>query len=197
MPKKNNITITCPCCKKKVEKKKLTQVGSRLPFTGFMLIKGGDYLDSLMTVVSKYPSFYQCACDDCIDTQRAILANPKLQHYSFQHPMDAAAPFLAYFDRGFTCKNCKDKTVFSKEEQQHWYEQLLFVVYSKPIACKKCRKEIRDGKSLNTELSDLLKDGEPKENSKLLRIAGIYKEMGKDDKVKKYLTAAKNSKNDT
>lgn len=148
------------------------------------------YLDSFMVIVSKYPDLYQWACDDCINNQKAILANPKKQYYTFKNPMDTWSPFLAYFDKKFKCKICEEKTIFSKEEQKHWYEELSFVVFSKPTTCKKCSKELRIAKSLNTELSALLEKGIPKEKNNLLRLAEIYEKMGKIEKMNQYLNAA-------
>jgi hypothetical protein len=182
--------IQCLCCKERKEKQKLKGVHSLFPFDGFMSSNEQGYLDSFMMIISKYPDLYQWACDDCINDQKAILANPKKQNYTFKHPMDTWSPFLAYFDQKFKCKICKNKTVFSKEEQQHWYEELSFVVFSKPTACKQCRKELRLAKNLNTELSKLLENGTPKEKKDLLRLAEIYEGMGKIEKMKKYLNAA-------
>ncbi len=190
MPKENQMKILCLCCKEQTGKEKLKQVSSLFPFNGFMILSDRDYLTSFMTIVGKYPEFYQWACDDCINGGKAILANPEKQYFTFTHPMYTANPYLSYFDKGFTCKNCNDKFTFSKEEQKYWYEELSFVVYSKPIACGKCRKEGRVVKNLNKELSELLQEGEPEEKSTLIRISEIYKEMGKTEKMKKYLTAA-------
>ncbi|MEM6737915.1 MAG: zinc-ribbon domain containing protein [Bacteroidota bacterium] len=182
--------INCPCCKKRIERKKLKQVCSLFPFKGGMVGKNQDPLGFFLTIASKYPDTYQWACDDCIKSERAILANPNKQYYSFTHPMDTGNPYLAYFDKGFTCQTCQKKVVFSKEEQQYWYEDLSFVIYAKPVNCKTCRKEIRTARNLNTELSELLKNGIPKEKEKLLRISEIYKVMGNKEKMKKFLHAA-------
>lgn len=182
--------ILCLCCKERKGKVKLEQIGSLFPFDGFMSSNNQGYLNSFMITVSKYSNLYQWACDDCINSEKAILANPKKQYYTFKNPIDTWSPFLAYFDRKFKCTVCQNKTVFSKEEQQHWYEELSFVVFSKPTKCKACRKEFRLARNLNTELSELLKDGTPKEKSHLLRLAKIYQGMGKVEKMKKYLKAA-------
>lgn len=189
MKQMKKVTLQCPSCKKRVEKKKIQQVGSILPFEG-MISERDNLLDSFIMVLSKYPEYYQWACDTCIKEGQALLANPKAQFYTFKHPWDTANPYLAYFDKSFRCKSCKLPFTFSKEEQKHWYEKLSFVVYSKPLNCPPCRKEIRDQKMLHIELSDLLREGDPRDKEALLRIAAIYEEMGKEEKRKKYLTAA-------
>ena len=85
---------------------------------------------------------------------------------------------------------CKE-FIFSGEEQRFWYEELYFYVKSVPKACNACRKEIRDAKALNQELSELLHDGEPGEQDKLLRIADIYRALGKEEKMKYFQARAK------
>lgn len=182
--------IKCPCCKTKVEKKKLKLISSLIPIEGYQSETDHSHLESFMITVSKYPNMYQWACDECIKTKEAILGNPKKQNYRFKDPMETWHPFFAYYDKRYTCEICKEKTVFTKEEQKYWYEKLSFIVYSKPISCKNCRKEIRATRNMNTELSELLKEGTPKEKSKLLRISEIYKEMGKIERMKHYKNKA-------
>jgi hypothetical protein len=118
---------------------------------------------------------------------KAILGKPGKQFYTFRYPWDTATPYFAYFDKNFTCDNCRKPFVFSKEEQQHWYEKLKFVVYSVPKECKECRRP----RKLNRELSELLRDGKPDDVAALLRIAEIYAEMDKPEKQKAYLAEAR------
>lgn len=136
------------------------------------------------------PSMYKYACDQCLDSKRALIGNPKKQFYTFSHPVDTASPFLAYINQTKRCLQCKKKFSFSKEEQKHWYEELQFVVYSHPKHCLDCRKDIRTAKDLNTELSDLLKNGTPKNVDALNRISVIYEQMGNEEKAKAFRRAA-------
>lgn len=183
--------IKCPCCQHKIGRRQLKRLASLMPFDGMMLIQREDYIGSFMKAVTYSSILYQWACDDCLDSKKAILANPRKQYHTFNHPMDAASPYLAYFDKRFTCEQCGESAIFSKEEQQYWYEELRFVVLSWPKTCPKCRKEIRTQKALNTELSELLKDDATQsDRAKLLRVAEIYMEMEKPDKAKHYLTVA-------
>jgi len=188
--KKRIKIITCPCCEFPRGKDELQIVSSLFPYNGFMGAVGQSYLNSFMYIVASHRSLIQWACDNCINKGKAILANPKKQYYTFHHPMDTAMPFLAYYDKPFTCETCKSETFFSKEEQLNWYEKFSFIVHSEPKSCRRCRKKIRKKNNLNTELSELLKDGIPKEKDRLLRISEIYKEMGKVDKMRWYLKAA-------
>ena len=180
----------CKVCNSQVDASKMKHVFKSFTFDGQIQKKGSSLEDSFIEIVKRYPDMYQWACDECIKARKALVGNPKKQFYTFTYPWDTASPFFAYYDKSFRCQSCKEKFTFSKEEQQHWYEDLNFVVYSKPINCATCRKEIRASKNLNKELSDLLREGKPKDVEKLQRIAQIYKEMDKPEKMKAYLSAA-------
>lgn len=179
--KKTNSTIYCPCCNKSIYKAEIQEISTIFPFEGMLISDKTNRTKSFVEIIQRYPSFYQWACDNCMAQKKAILGNPHQQNYQLGNP------YLAYFDKTFTCQSCKEDFVFSKEDQQYWYEKLQFLVYSKPNHCKECRKEIREAKNLNTELSNLLKNGKPDEEDSLLRIAAIYKEMGKSEKMKVHL----------
>lgn len=183
----------CPCCRQTVDENKLKRTAPLLPFDGFPMPvhARASTAEAFLQVAGSYPSlFQQWACDDCIDSGKAILAKPKKQYYTFQSPWDTAIPYLAYFDQQRKCEACKQWYTFSKEEQQHWYEDLQFVVYSKPKQCLDCRKVKRKGRDVNTELSALLRDGRPEDPDQLARIAELYGQMGKEEKQKAYARAA-------
>lgn len=187
-------TSKCPCCKQQVKAKGMQNAFSLLPFDGVFIKYHDSYEESLQENIRRDPSAYQWACDDCIKEARAIKANPKKQFYNFKSLGEAAIPFLAYYNIGLICKTCKDHFSFSKEEQRFWYEDLQFVVFSKPLNCRSCRANIREGKNLNAELSDLLRLGKPEDIESLERIGEIYQEMGKVEKMKAYRKAAKKQK---
>lgn len=130
-------------------------------------------------------SHFEWACDNCVEAGKAIEAQIEKQTYC-DYP-----PYLMYFDKIMECQQCASSFTFSKEEQKYWYEELEFWVQSTPKHCEHCRKEIRKKKGINTELSQLLKNGDENLNSKVLyRIAELYQEMGKDGKMKMYLSKA-------
>jgi len=182
----NKNTLQCPCCKKRVAPPKMKKTFSLLPYNGFAYAIGSSIEEAFLFVVSRYPDFHQWACDDCINGRKAILANPQKQFYTFKYPWDSAIPFLAYFDKGYTCESCGEKGILAKEIQQHWYEELKLVVYTRAKRCKNCRTT----KDLNTELSNLLKDGKPEDKASLMRISEVYEKMGKIEKMKAYRKAA-------
>ncbi len=131
-------------------------------------------------------SHFEWACDSCIEQGKALTSEIEKQKFC-DYP-----PYLMYFDKIRECEKCNDSFTFSKEEQKYWYEELEFWVQSIPKNCKDCRKKIRKKKSVNTELSMLLENGNENISSKnLYRIAELYEEMGKEEKMKMYLTKAK------
>jgi Probable zinc-ribbon domain len=72
------------------------------------------------------------ACNDCLQTGRALRTDPNKQKWF------DCEPYLAYYDEARMCVDCGGAFVFAKEEQQHWYETLNFWVWSRPIRCSVC-----------------------------------------------------------
>jgi len=122
-------------------------------------------------------SGFNWACDDCLVDGSAIVADPLKQLFCDQ------AAYLAYWDHHNTCQRCAAEYTFSKEEQQHWYEELQFWVMSYPKHCKACRQAIREEKQRNTELSKLLHEQEQLSPEGLERIAELYSLIERHDKA--------------
>ncbi|QHL86837.1 hypothetical protein GU926_05045 [Nibribacter ruber] len=123
---------------------------------------------------------YQFACDSCLESGRAIIGTPQRQLYC---DFD---PYLAFFDLNKTCENCAKDYVFTKEEQQSWYEKLRFWVQSKPKYCADCRRKKRQRKRMNKELSDILSKKENLGIEDMERLSEIYKEINRPDKSQYY-----------
>jgi len=176
----------CISCQSKIKLKNITQIESLFPFDGAVRIDNYGYSGTLIWIARNHPELYPLACDDCITNRLVLLGNPSKQKYGMDD-----IPHLIHFDKNFTCRKCGEEFQFSKEEQQYWYEVLNFYIYSQPVHCKPCNKEIKTAIKLNTELSESLKEGKPTSESELLRIAEIYELMGKTAKMKSYLKAAR------
>ncbi|MEO1654355.1 MAG: zinc-ribbon domain containing protein, partial [Bacteroidota bacterium] len=58
------------------------------------------------------------ACLDCLKQRKALLANIKGQNYGM------GGPIQMYLDISYDCQQCQQAFVFSKSEQQYWYEDL-------------------------------------------------------------------------
>lgn len=184
MSKKKKKPLACPCCRKRVGEKGIKKVLALFPYEGAVTVSGTTAIESFVLTTNTFNA--EWACDACLESGKALIGQPKKQTYFRE-----STPYLAYRDRHFTCNQCEEDFLFSKEEQQHWYEKLQFVIYARPKQCLSCRKEIRRGKQLNTELSKLLEKGTPNDVEQLSRIAEIYEQMEKPDKVKFYLNAVK------
>ena len=84
-------------------------------------------------------------------------------------------PNFAYYDHHKVCEQCQTDFVFSKEEQQHWYEDLKFYLGSYPKHCTPCRKQLRDAKARNTELGELLARRDDLSAAELDRVSELYR----------------------
>lgn len=128
------------------------------------------------------------ACDECFQTKKAIKSIPVVIETSGYPP-------LAYFDSPKECNTCKTDFIFSKEEQKFWYENLKFTIDSTAKNCVACREAIRKQKHNNLRLAELLKKDEDSLSlSQLNELVNIYKEIGNEEKMNRYLNLIKKNK---
>jgi hypothetical protein len=170
--KSDKTHLVCQCCKAEAYTSNLRKtIGRKVWLWGVTKELDEDDLKN---------GKYQWACDTCIDKGKALIAHPSVQQYC---DFD---PYLAYYDLKKLCGKCGKYYTFIKEEQRYWYEGLKFWVQSKPKECAECRKEIRHGKQLNNELSELLKEKEKLTVKDMERLCQIYDEIKKPEKSKYY-----------
>jgi transcription elongation factor Elf1 len=125
-------------------------------------------------------SDFEWACDTCLTTKKAVLANTGLQTPSMN-------PHLAYFDKNLMCKSCGEEFLFTKEEKRFWFEVLKFWIDSEPVSCLKCRREIRVLKSENKILSEILKKELAQISiEELEKVIEVYRKWDKNDRVAFY-----------
>ncbi|WP_196888757.1 zinc-ribbon domain containing protein [Aureivirga sp. CE67] len=134
--------------------------------------------------LNPYESFFNSnfdwACDNCINANKTLKANPELQNGSW-------ISHFFYSDLKLVCSTCKTDFTFFKEEKQFWYEEMQFKNDNRPINCVKCRKEKRLRKNENTLLSDIFKKEEKEISiSDLEKAIEIYLKWDKIEKVKFY-----------
>jgi len=172
--------LTCPGCKGEIYDSNLKKtIGRKVDLWGKVTILERSDLNH---------GRYQWACDDCLTSGTAIIANPEAQVY-----LDSP-PYLAYVDELKVCDKCKEEYIFRKEEQEYWYEHLKFWVQSRPKHCAKCRREVRENKNLNNELSTLLKERDKLSIKDLQRLSEIYSALNHPDKAKYYENQANKQK---
>lgn len=147
--------------------------------------KSGRYFSEL-TMMSKafgdgfFEEQQDWACDVCLRAGKADIATITKQNYCWH-------PRYAYFDSHFQCTSCGIAFVFDRSEKRFWYETLGFWIESEPRHCPACRKEVRQWKSENTKLSELLRKGETAlKSADVEEIIRIYEGWHLSDKVKYY-----------
>lgn len=124
------------------------------------------------------------ACDRCLKKERAFMANPTKQNTgAFSYP------FFVYFDREKRCEDCQTNFVFSKEEQQFWYEGLGFSIFSNAKRCLACRRKRRN--SAKQQISNLIPRLNPKNLDDVEKLVSLYLEIGNVEKAKYYLAMAR------
>lgn len=129
------------------------------------------------------------ACDFCIANNLAIKPDYTKQKFGL------GGPIIAYVDKSFICKNCKQDFVFSALEQKYWYEDLGFIIDSIPSNCINCRQKIRKKKNAHKQLGIELKKVDSKDYNQLIRIADLYSIIGNSEKTKLFKRRAKNAEN--
>lgn len=173
----------CPCCGEqrrptelKVMLKKLLQIEDYDEFKSKR-----DHITVLTGLRGGW------ACDVCIRESKALVTDHQAQMYSPFH-----WPRMAYYDSIKTCRSCGTEFTFSKEEKQHWYEELKFYTWADAVQCLPCRREIRKQKELHKKLAQLLNQGIDNLNEESLdAVIDIYEQWGKTQKVGYYRAVAR------
>ncbi len=178
----------CPCCSKLRYKTELDTVLSMLQD-----IHKKEYPNTYKEIKKNIVNMFHnadflWACDDCFLTGKAIKSIPSIIETSDYPP-------LAYFDTTKECSTCKKEFVFSKGEQKFWYENLKFTIHSKAKNCVSCREIIRNQKHNNQRLAELLeKESSALSLAQIQEMANIYKQLGNEEKMNRYLNLAKKHK---
>ena len=143
--------VKCPCCQTVVgilEQKglqalnrcflKATEVFAQLPDTNlaWFQYKNGDLFDWI-----KVPFVLRIwACDACLKTKRAEIANFETVFILNLQAKGGHRPYF-YFDIVQGCITCGQTFNFSKN-QQRWANEIYVVrAYAPPLECPECRQE--------------------------------------------------------
>ena len=132
------------------------------------------------TYESFIDSEFEWACDNCLESKKAILASPGLQETPW-------TPHLAYSDTELKCSSCRKEFLFKKEEKKIWYESYKLPINAEPNNCLECRRKIRNQNLENKTISEILKKTEDEiTDNELERVVEIYTLWDKMDRVKYY-----------
>ena len=173
----------CPCCSQGRYKTELTTV---LPMMEEIFKREfpHEYKENRKDIIHTFKNAdFLWACDACFENSKAIKSIPAVIETSGYPP-------LAYFDSQKECSTCKTSFVFSKEEQKFWYENLKFTIHSTAKNCVSCRETIRNQKHDNLRLAQLLKRHDSLSLSELKEIIAIYKKLGNEEKMNRYINLA-------
>ena len=139
--KEKHRVIRCSCCRQEVYQCSFSALLKQIDeLVSQKMVWWAADKDTLFSKLSKF----QWACDYCLQSNRATLAQPKKQKF-YDYP-----PYLAYYKKLKTCHTCDEIFVFSASEQQFWYEDLKFWVQSWAKDCLPCRKKARERKGIST-----------------------------------------------
>lgn len=174
--------IPCPCCGKSRNEEEL------LALEAVLGAKRANpwWSEPGWTVAAARTGSIRWACRTCLKSRKAVLASPWLQVFC-DHP-----PLLAYAPMTTQCRSCAVDFVFSPGEQRHWYEQLKFLVQSKPVRCAKCRRSKRETARRQTELTRIMKTLDEGDPLALARAATALLAVGSRQKAALFLRRARN-----
>lgn len=179
----NNISLKCPSCNEIKTHENLEH-----------LIKWNSQHKStyiLSPIESAKQGFLQWACDECIKEKKAIQGKPEKQYIN-----GITHPFFAYYNKERKCSSCGDKFIFTKKQQQYWYEELKFITWSDAKDCENCRKKKRNSKEINTKISNLIQNLEPDNLNHIEKLVQLYLEIDKREKAKYFLAIGRKNVKD-
>jgi len=130
------------------------------------------------------------ACDACIQHGRAVRAKAWLQEYCCDSPR------FAYFDQEKTCQSCGNHFIYTRAEQQRWYEVFKLPPRAETVDCRPCRAAKRAVAAANAELAARLKVLDPRNARDLAEVASLYVAIGSPRKAAEFLRRAKNVSDD-
>ncbi len=130
------ILAQCPVCRSRVNIKRTRSLVPRhAPPEWFEenkrlvdLVVRGTYRD-----YRSNRQFIHWACNGCLDSGAALLANPREQKYY------SCPPYFAYFTVKFLCDHCDTEFLFAKEAQRERYEVEKKWVQVWPQYCRVCK----------------------------------------------------------
>jgi hypothetical protein len=99
----------------------------------------------------------------------AVPGDPSKQDFCSAHHL----PKYFYVDEEKVCTQCAQPFTFTAHEQKFWYETLRFNFRSTAIRCQRCRRQRRNGRSLQHQLSAAIRlaDEQPDDPIALVTLA--------------------------
>ncbi len=121
------------------------------------------------------------ACDICLQQKRALRGKPKRQLFC------DITPHFAYSDKQVICCDCGINFQFSKEEQAHYYEKLVFWIQAERVRCDACQAL----KKTRERLSQLLVNPDYNDLEQVKEIIAIRLNLKQYQQAKQFLAIGK------
>ncbi len=173
--------ITCPCCRSTVTERNIGQALRDIRKVSGIYIPYDSKQNNLeLALLNNYQRW---ACNDCLQTGKAIKADPDRQpNGSF---MSHDTEYLAFWDSNWIdCRDCGESFVFSKEDQLFYYQTLGKVRDARAVRCLACRKALKEKHRPARELGEMLENGKLKQEADRDRVIANYRALGREDKAR-------------
>ena len=175
--------LKCPCCGELRPESEccvfISQIAHDVPNKYYGTLDG-DIIGNLYWLDAQ-KNKVDWACDVCLQQKHALRGMTKRQLFC------DIPPHFAYFDKQIICRDCSITFQFSKEEQAHYYEKLVFWVQAERVRCDSCQalKKTRD------QLSHLLVNPDYNNLEQVKEIITIRLALKQYQQAKQFLAAAK------
>lgn len=184
MPKKKKTTeLLCPCCRRQKNKEGVRLALQGLPAVNGLLIQVRAPEDRADDPLLALASFHRWACDDCLQSGKAIAGTPQQQRQ--EHPMAHDPEYLAFWDLSYKrCIDCQQPFTFSKKEQLFYFQTLGKSRSARAVRCLDCRRARRDEHRPARELREMLENGALRSEEFRDRVIENYRLLGREDKAR-------------
>lgn len=175
--------LKCPCCGELRPESEccvfISQIARDVPNKYYGTLDG-DIIGNLYWLdVQK--NKIDWACDVCLQQKRALRGKPKRQLFC------DFAPHFSYSDKQVICRDCGTTFQFSKEEQAHYYEKLVFWVQAERVRCDACQALQR----MRKRLSHLLTNPDYTDLEQVKEIIAIRLKLKQYQQAKQFLAVGR------
>ncbi|WP_152560081.1 zinc-ribbon domain containing protein [Hymenobacter sp. IS2118] len=175
--------LKCPCCGELRPESEccvfISQIAHDVPNKYYGTLDG-DIIGNLYWLDAQKGKV-DWACDNCLKQYQALRGKTKRQLFC------GTAPHFAYFDKRTICRDCGMSFIFSKEQQVHYYEKLVFWVQAERVRCDLCQSL----KKTRNQLSHLLANPDYNNLEQVKEVIAIRIVLKQYRQAKHFLAVAK------
>jgi len=173
--------LTCPCCRSTITERDAGQTLTDIrKVNGIFFSHDPQEKNVEMVMLRHYQGW---ACDDCLQTGKAIKGDPDQQPTGSMMSHDTE--YLAFWDSNWIdCRDCGEQFVFSKEDQLFYYQTLGKSREARAVRCQPCREALKEKYRPALELGKMLENDELKNEADRDRVIANYRSLGREDKAR-------------